>query len=61
MKQFKTLLLLIVIGTLASCSTSYRIQNYTAKKVFSYRKGGVRYVIVDTYTREVKADTIKLK
>ena len=58
----KKLIVLIVIAiSVASCSSSYMTTSYNSQKTFSFKRGGVRYKVVDTYTRVVLTDTITKK
>jgi hypothetical protein len=51
-------LTIIAISLLTSCSTSYQTTSYTGQKVYSFKKNGIQYKVVDTYTRQIITDTL---
>lgn len=55
----KVITFLSVVVLLTSCSTSYQTTSYNSEKSYTFKRGGVRYKITDTYTRVVVKDTIK--
>jgi hypothetical protein len=55
----KVITLLSVVVLLTSCSTPYQTTNY--EKTYTFKRGGVRYKITDTYTRKVETDTLTIK
>jgi outer membrane biogenesis lipoprotein LolB len=57
----KVITLLSVVVLLTSCSTQYQTTNYNSEKSYTFKRGGVRYKITDTYTRKVETDTLTIK
>jgi uncharacterized lipoprotein YajG len=57
----KLLSILSVVVLLTSCSTSYQTTNYNTERVYSFKRNGVRYKVVDTYIRVVTTDTLPKK
>ena len=52
---------LSVVVLLTSCSTQYQTTSYNSEKSYTFKRGGVRYKITDTYTRKVETDTLTIK
>jgi hypothetical protein len=57
----KLLILIIIAISVTSCSSSYMTTSYNTQKSYTFKRGGVRYKIVDTYTRVIVTDTITKK
>lgn len=57
----KVITLLSVVVLLTSCSTQYMTSGYNSQKSYTFKRGGVRYIVTDTYTRKVETDTLTIK
>lgn len=59
LQVMSAILFVVTIFTAIGCSTPYQTTN--SQRTYTFNKGGIKYTITDTYTREVKTDTLKLK